>query len=488
MGDATLSDRALEVLLGDSLRHVVDLVLRARDGLVEAHAADGSVGFDAAGARWVRGRNPLERRDPSAFSPLSEEIANLHPGNRANHYPLAYESASQLFADPRAPDLAVVHAPSHNWEERGGHRGEHGSLDVVQSRAPIVLSGAGVRRRGMVAGHARMIDVAPTLATLAGAEPEGGCLLAGQQGRVIDEALDGTSPRRVVAFLLDGTNANVLHAMAQSGELPTVARLLGEGTVLSDGIVASFPSVTLVNHTTALTGVHPGRHGVLHNAYYDRAVRRQVVTNARATWHLARGEISADVETLFEAVGRRRLGFTAAVNEPADRGAGYSTFDLVRRGEVGELRSALPDPREVPAATRAFVDAARDYAWATAADHVAVQQAIAVGTGAAGNPRPRLLWVNLILPDAAAHNGGPHSEMARAGLRDTDRRLGAILDSLDWGAGETAFALLADHGMEETDPACKGDFDEALERAGIPFRDEAYGFLYLGEARARARS
>jgi phosphonoacetate hydrolase len=33
--------------------------------------------------------------------------------------------------------------------------------------------------------------------------------------------------------------------------------------------------------------------------------------------------------------------------------------------------------------------------------------------------------------------------------------------------------------MEESDPECKGDFDQALTRAGIPFRDEAYGFVYL---------
>ena len=30
------------------------------------------------------------------------------------------------------------------------------------------------------------------------------------------------------------------------------------------------------------------------------------------------------------------------------------------------------------------------------------------------------------------------------------------------------------------DPSCTGDWDEALTEAGIPFRDEAYGFVYLG--------
>jgi hypothetical protein len=479
MSDSLLDD-AIEVLLADDLAHVVDLVLRARDGIVEAHSRSGSVGFTHEGPRWVRAANPLERQDPAAFSPLAQELANIRPPNERNHYPHAYSNAAQLFDDPRAPDLAVLHTPAHNWEERGGHRGEHGSLDVVQSRAPLILAGRGVRRLGRRPAHARMVDVAPTLAALLDVEPFDGAALKSLDGRVLEEVLDREDPpERVVAFLCDGTNANVLHAMAEAGELPTVSRLMGEGTTFDHGLVASFPSATLANHTTALTGVHPGHHGVLHNAYFDRATARQIITNAPQTWHLAREELSGRVETLFEAVARSGGGFTAAIDEPTDRGASYTTFDFLRRGEVGELQAALPSAADVPGATRQFVDSKRDYAWATSADHMAVMQATQMWAGSAGNPRPRFMWVNLILPDAGNHSGGPHSDIGHAALRDTDRRLGQILEALDWGGGSTAFALLADHGMEETDPDCRGDFDEALERAGIPFRDEAYGFIYL---------
>jgi hypothetical protein len=34
--------------------------------------------------------------------------------------------------------------------------------------------------------------------------------------------------------------------------------------------------------------------------------------------------------------------------------------------------------------------------------------------------------------------------------------------------------------MELNDPDITGDWGGALERAGIPFRDEASGFLYFG--------
>src|SRR5207244_13487169 len=126
------------------------------------------------------GRAPLARRDVAAFTPLAEELAGRRPANATNSYPYAYASVAQLFEDPRAPDLAVVHTPAHNWEERGGHRGEHGSLDLVQSRAPLILAGKGVLRRGRMQREARMINVAPTLAALTGVEP------------VIGTQLDGT--------------------------------------------------------------------------------------------------------------------------------------------------------------------------------------------------------------------------------------------------------------------------------------------------------
>jgi len=478
--DAVIDD-ALGVLLSDGLADVVELAVCARDGAIEAHARSGSVGFDAAGSvRWERGRNPLERQDPAAFSPLDDELANLRPHQDRNHYPFAYRSLAQLFDDPRAPDVAVVHTGAHNWEERGGHRGEHGSLGVVQSRAPLIASGAGVRALGVIEAAARMIDVAPTVAALAGIERDDGALLRAQDGEVLANLVDPAGrPARVVVFLWDGTNANVMAALAEAGELPNVARLMGGGTTYRHGLVASFPSVTLANHTTAVTGVHPGRHGILHNYYFDRSTGRQIIANAPDTWHRVRDQISRDVETIFEAVGRATGGFTAAVNEPSDRGAGYATFDLLRSGEVGSVVDALPTPVDVPGATLEFANLKREYAWSSGADNLAVQQAIELWSGARGNPRPTLMWVNLILPDSGNHLGGPYSEIGHAALRDTDRRMGQVLDAMGWGDDQTAFLLIADHGMEESDPDCKGDWDLALEAAGVRFRDEGYGFLYL---------
>ena len=76
---------------------------------------------------------------------------------------------------------------------------------------------------------------------------------------------------------------------------------------------------------------------------------------------------------------------------------------------------------------------------------------------------------------------GPRSAVAEAAIADTDGRIGAILDAVEQAGAlaDTAFVLLADHGMEETNPEVRGDWDAALAVAGVAFRDEGHGFVYL---------
>jgi predicted AlkP superfamily pyrophosphatase or phosphodiesterase len=113
-----------------------------------------------------------------------------------------------------------------------------------------------------------------------------------------------------------------------------------------------------------------------------------------------------------------------------------------------------------------------------------VQQFLGVWSGqylGSDWPLPKFTWCNFSLTDAAFHEGGPHSEIARASIRDTDARLGRILDGVERAGvwDRTAFFLVADHGMEQTDPTVTGDWGPVLRDAGIVHRDEAFGFLYL---------
>lgn len=488
-------ERALDVLLDSALEPIVDMVLLARDGAYEARSHDGSVMFRRTGGGpddyevlERHGAEPFADGSAARFAPLSAERAELHPHRSQNAYPWAHDQVAQLFDHPAAPDVCVIHSAAHNWADQGGHLGEHGSLGVVQARAPFVIAGAGVRAAGLVPRAARLVDVTPTIAALLGCAPiADGVYLNGQDGRVLDDVLDHAvrRPTSVVGFLLDGTNANVLYDMAARGDAPNIARLVQMGTAFEHGAIAGLPTVTLANHTSVITGRSPGHHGILHNAWYDRARGEQVITNSQATWPWAMHHLFDDVDSLHHAIHRTWPdAFTASVNEPCDIGADYSTFDFFRRGQVPPIRKT---PDGLPHTTERFVRPSKDYSWSSVVDHMAIEQAVGIIGGFYRDrsyPPARFLWVNLTLTDSAMHEGGPHSEIAAAGVRDSDARIGEVLAAVERSGRfeETAFVIVADHGMEETDPSVRGDWDVALRGAGLRFRDEGYGFLYFDGA------
>lgn len=442
----------------------------------------------------VTGENFLERQDQSTFTPIDDELANRFPTAATNHYPNAYETISQVFDDENSPDAAAIHTAAHNWEDEGGHRGEHGSLDVVQARAPFIASGKGIRKLGLVDRGCRLIDVAPTVMHALGAEPTDGVGVTGekvsglylkrQDGDVVEGLVEEDDrPNRVVTFLLDGCNPNVLYKMAASGDAPNVARLMEAGTSFRHGAIAGYPTVTLANHTGTATGCYPGHHRVLNNSFWLRDQKKRVDTNHPATWHLWSNWVSPKVETIHDAVHRAFPGsFTASVDEPADGGADYSTFEMFRKGRG----TGFPDsPEDLPHASKQFVRPHKDYMWSTAVDHMAVDQATGIWGGhfkGDDYPLPKFMWVNFTLTDTAMHRGGPHSDIAEAGVRDTDGRIGVIFDAIEKAGvfDETAFFLFADHGMEESNPEVTGNWGTALRDEGVSFRDEGYGFIYIG--------
>jgi hypothetical protein len=478
-----LRDRAVDVLCDPSLAEVVDMVAYPDgDAIIVANAAGAarlSRTEPGRAAEVLHGRNPVALQDPLAFSTLAEELADRSPPNARNSYPWAGERLASLFAALAAPDIAVIHTGRHYWPERGGHLGEHGSLNVVQSRAPLLVSGAAVTARGMLPASARVVDVAPTLAWLTGAPLSS---LADMDGQALVDVLVPRPDCAVVGMLWDGCNANSLYALAAAGELPAVARLLAGGCAFAGGAIAEFPSVTLVNHTSALTGVGPGRHGIVNNVYYDRSEATQRITNDARMWHRWAEWVTPGVPTVFDRVGAG----TACVNEPADSGASYSTFTLIRDAGGADgasgMDSLLPDPRADRHANQEYVEQRKDYAWSSSVDVVGLTQMIDLWPSRAESPK--LTWWNTLLTDTGHHAGGPHSPIAHASMRDADRRLGVFLDHLDRidAFDTTMFLLTADHGSEGADPTCRGDWDAPLRDAGITFRDEANGFIYLGES------
>jgi hypothetical protein len=485
----------VDALCQPSLAPVVDLVVWVQDGV--AHAANhlGRVALSLDGTRTVlAGTDPIGSEDPMAFLPHQRELDDPSPAlSTGNAYPYAARRILSLFADPdRSPDLAVVHTPRHFFPDEGGHVGEHGSLDVIQSRAPLVLSGAGVPRLGLVDDHARLVDVGPTLARLAGV-PDGD--LVDAEGAPLDGAAlsayleaDAPAPEHVVGILWDGAPSGEILCLAEHGKLPGLSRLLERGLALRGGAVAEFPSVTLTNHTSILTGLGPGRHGVLGNVYYDRATGERVVPNDATTWHRSADWLRPAARTVFEMVGDHvppsatGIPRTAAVDEAVERGADYSTMALIR-ATGGDAASAMEDGLPAALGSAYLADPAyledAKFSWGVQVDDAGLQQMLQLWADPA--LAPRLTWWANVVSDAGLHGGGPRSAMARDAIRQCDARLVAFLDHLEsLGAlDDVAFLLTADHGFEGSDPTVTGSWRPALDALGISYRDEGPGFVYL---------
>ncbi len=374
--------------------------------------------------------------------------------------PYAYDSLSQLFDDPKVPNQFLVPAASFPMH---GNIGNHGSLASIQSRGLFVAAGPGIGTSGWVQDHARMVDVAPTLLALLGVPLTNGrgpnrslrqSRLLAQDGDDIQAVLEPATgnARHVVAVVFDGCNTNLVDDAIQAGEVPALGSLLARGCGLRHGIVSSFPTVTLPNHLTAFTGVHPGRHGIVNNEFLDFDSTH---VNLLAFSSMVRTSdwVSGDIETVHEAVHRwKPLSFTSACYEYAERGADWSTFGEFRANRRPPYASAQV---AASTSTRWAYEESERYRFISRIDESSLIGAIAQWGGEAqtGHPLPTLQIVNFSATDDAGHEVGPHGALARAALIDCDRRLARLIDAID-AAGvldQTAIVVISDHGMEQCD-------------------------------------
>lgn len=476
--------------------------------------ADGGAVYEAWALRgmvaWVRryhsggyayeviethGENPIARQDPRALATLADELAAgrsadepfVEPG--AITYPYAYERLSQLFDSPNAPDLAV-NPKSYAY---GRQPGQHGALDVIQSRSPLIFSGPGIRR-GVVETLPRQIDIAPTIALAMGFPQIDGRDSTGrtssergmepdvyfkrQDGEPIDEVFDGSGarPERVYILLLDGQSHTELRQRLDSSPLaiPHLRRLIGRGALLRWGSITNFPSITWPSHNAIGTGSWCGHHDVVNPTYYLRD-RRETVSPQGQQFDTARF-VSDGVETLFEAFhriygrwdGSNTGVVTASINEPCTRGADHASLERQLLGDRGEL-ILLTKETEGEISPRWFQELESDgHKLMGQIDNRALGQARQLLRGH-GHPAPKFIFHEFSQPDSAAHDYGPHHEGARAALDETDMRIGHILADMDeLGLFEsTLFIITTDHGMAQQDTGLRANPARIPERGGM---------------------
>lgn len=490
----TLADSPLarlEAVLTDSQTtpHIDSVILRTDHGFRTA-SARGSVDFRESddGSPDVvasTGDHPLRNQavDQGIGTESEVEVESAPLGQVAT--PLAYQSIFQYFDAAHAPDAVVMWSPKQMFH---GCVGNHGSLSSIQARAPFIAAGPGVRPRGIVPEHLRTVDVAPTIAALLGVpagdgvdgrgRPRQHARLTVQDGDEIGSLLDPDQrPDHVVVFLWDGVNANELHDAVDAGDAPNVASLIERGTSYRHGCLSALPTATLANHTTQCTGVFPGHSGILHNTWYDRERRVEVNLLDFSQMINARDHLDPEIETIHEALKRHEPdAFTATTYEYGDRGADYSTYAQMASG--GPIPTLTEHDRRKHRTEDFLFD--KDYRHKSIFDAHSANEACHVWRGDFG-ALPRYCWFTFNLTDSAGHSGGPHSEMARAAVRDTDARMGDVLDEIDRAGrlDRTAVIVLADHGMQRFDVAEPFDLAGLIRDAGVDavLNDDQYVYL-----------
>ena len=115
-------------------------------------AAPGALAFDGASGAAVESD---AWRDAAAWLDLTAGSA----------YPGVVPGLADLFDSPRAGDLVLFAAPG--WDFAPGSRGGHGGIGAIDTRVPMVFSGAMIDHSAVLPA-ARLADVTPTILGLLG--------------------------------------------------------------------------------------------------------------------------------------------------------------------------------------------------------------------------------------------------------------------------------------------------------------------------------
>lgn len=228
--------------------------------------------------------------------------------------------------------------------------------------------------------------------------------------------------------------------------MPTIRQLAAEGA-RARRMECSMPTVTWTNHTTLVTGVHPGRHGVIGNDYFDRKEFKRVPLIPDPIFN--KDEI-VKVPTIYDVAKQAGLK-TAGVIWPASRGAKTLDWTVPDVFEQ-ELFEKYGTPSLLEEARAAGIPIEKQNEWCKAGnagkpmrDYMYTRLACHI----IAKHRPNFLALHLVSVDALEHATGRQSPEAYWAVADSDSRIRDIVDTVD-AAGmrdRTTFVITADHGF-----------------------------------------
>lgn len=218
--------------------------------------------------------------------------------------------------------------------------------------------------------------------------------------------------RTVIVVLFDGFSPFMMEGVAT----PNFDRLAREG-VSSRHLVPSFPTLSMVNHTTFQTGCWPAHHGIVSNEFTDPVLGAYgtKMDRADAAWRTG-------CESLWQAAERQ--------------GAPSAVFNFVGRWSATSGKQASIINDEVP--------------WAQHEDDDTI---MAKASAALKDGNSRLIALYFDYPDSTAHGDGVHGDKTKAVVAKADAIIGRLLTAIATlpPGREVSLVVGADHGMTKVD-------------------------------------
>jgi predicted AlkP superfamily pyrophosphatase or phosphodiesterase len=259
----------------------------------------------------------------------------------------------------------------------------------------------------------------------------------------VTAATNAWAKQTVIVALFDGFTPSMMAA----GDTPNFDQLKQDGT-WSDHLTPVFPTLSLTNHTSFITGCLPENHGILNNKFIDPD-RGLYDHSDDADWRTGCATLFEDVEA---------GGLKAAVLGWAGR----------KSSTRGALASYISDETK-------FEDFPDDPARA--------EQAVAL-LDAPVETRPDLIVIYFQGPDSSAHFIGMDAPETMADVEQSDAIIGRLREKLEAIAGQQDVALFVgtDHGM--TPVTHLVNIARILRRHGVTARTASSGtnsFVYLDD-------
>jgi hypothetical protein len=240
---------------------------------------------------------------------------------------------------------------------------------------------------------------------------------------------------------VDGLRPDYVTAADTHGlRIPALRRLLTDGAY-AEGVQGVVPTTTYPSHTTLLTGVRPGRHGIFANTVFEPG------RAGEPSWYWYADDIR--VPTLWDAAASAGWK-TASLQWPVSVGArvDWNVPEFWHFGGPGDARLLrLVSTPGLLAEMEAELGP-----YPRALDVAADEARTRFATWLLERKRPSLLTLHLLALDHAQHEAGPFSPEAVAALERLDALVGDLRATAERLApGRAWVAVVSDHGFARVD-------------------------------------